>query len=1193
MMAPLMKAKVNSAGAQTATRISDDPRFDDLNAALDAGDSAKAMEAAKKLIAELKSEKTPDTRLLSEARMGLAAAAMTAGNMDEAKQALLAVSAKSLNPADREQYNDLRDLLKGGYRASYRDAFQADMAPDAKPKDRGKAAADQARSLLDLLQKTDPHNSSEIDEAKLRLANALLAGGHYRDAEKAIAGISQKQLEPELSEYLGAIQQEIHGQQIGALTAAFRGDIAHGRYKQAAENATAIVNDLKKYFPEAKGQLAVSRLDQATAQLLNGDIKNARNSIGHITREDLKNASGEVRRRYKDLNGQIEQAAKEKAEKAEIQNRLENIRRLIATPDKTMKNDAVAAAEKLLADVQSRHPDDIQAIERMKLTLAEVGLEAGDAQGAAGLAKEVAAATNDEDTKDQAQILQAQALLQQKPPQNTEAAKMLRSLSETASSPEAQKEARDMLISLESDFAERVGRKAEGEIKAVDQFKKDKFGGGKWEVTFDVPEEKALYQGLRDISAGAKLAVSAMKSNNLTMRDLEGMDENALANLSGVHNKAEAQLLKKTLNMADMALIGIDHLESKNFTWEQGKMYADLSIYKQPGEKLAEWVGEQVRGARSIEEEWKHGDSTALKIYGTLAAGVLDGISAADSFVKDAIKTAREYYTREGGVLGKVGRFATGAADILTSPFTMPATILDYKASDEEREGAIQGTLMMAATGGLLKLGGPALRAELGVLKEGVVKSRLGQYVSKSWVGRWSTAFEESTFAKGVDKVTDKISKTLNKEIRFGRTKATGTGGDVPKAPTSTPTETNAGDTVKMTKAEIDGADADLGSADTLEMPKVEIVEGGNARGLKDVVDQAVGDKSAAQLQASVTEKQMEGLEKRLIGDQYKQLVKEKKLELLRAKADELGRRLTGPEIAELDAQITKQAKAMIKSEYSEGRLRETLQSRMRQKFSKDDVRRMVLGDRIYENDYHGTIERKPGTMAQQEYERLALAKGKVIDDATWESPDGKSVISDNDYWHIRKSNVGGRGDYGLDPRKAYSGEDIRRFYFNLKPDKAGEFANYLTDNLNKAKVNWYYKMPNELSEFQRPDAGVLYVEKGDYKAVKKIVLEYAEKHPEAFAEEIPAFTKQIHAGIAVAEEPLQSVAGQQPLPKNRDGRHSLGSSRSDIIAEAILDAPPTATKDEILNLVRERMKKYGLDPDRPWLARSTNVDDL
>jgi hypothetical protein len=247
----------------------------------------------------------------------------------------------------------------------------------------------------------------------------------------------------------------------------------------------------------------------------------------------------------------------------------------------------------------------------------------------------------------------------------------------------------------------------------------------------------------------------------------------------------------------------------------------------------------------------------------------------------------------------------------------------------------------------------------------------------------------------------------------------------------------------------------------------------------------------------------------------------------------------------------------------------------------------MVLGEHIYERGYHGKIEPKPASITQAKYEAdLAVSKGQKIDDAHWHSSDGRAIIIEDGHWHHRVSNVD--GEIGLDHALVQTGEDIRRFYFNVKPDKAAELADHLTSQLNTAKVKWQFKTPKELSSFDRPDSGVLYVAKGDYQKVKKIVMEYAEKHPEAFAEGVPALTKQLRSGIGVAEEPLQVG-----LPTTRAGRHSFGSARSHIIADAILKAPPEATSKEIMALVRERMQQYGLDVERPWLSRSTNIDDL
>src|SRR5215813_3293655 len=91
LASPAMKAKVNAANGTSdpdapqtdvAAYLSSDPRFSDLNTALDAGDGAGATAAAGKLITQLSAAKPPNQQLLNEARIGLAAAAMMDGKPD-------------------------------------------------------------------------------------------------------------------------------------------------------------------------------------------------------------------------------------------------------------------------------------------------------------------------------------------------------------------------------------------------------------------------------------------------------------------------------------------------------------------------------------------------------------------------------------------------------------------------------------------------------------------------------------------------------------------------------------------------------------------------------------------------------------------------------------------------------------------------------------------------------------------------------------------------------------------------------------------------------------------------------------------------------------------------------------------------------------------------------------------------------
>jgi hypothetical protein len=241
-------------------------------------------------------------------------------------------------------------------------------------------------------------------------------------------------------------------------------------------------------------------------------------------------------------------------------------------------------------------------------------------------------------------------------------------------------------------------------------------------------------------------------------------------------------------------------------------------------------------------------------------------------------------------------------------------------------------------------------------------------------------------------------------------------------------------------------------------------------------------------------------------------------------------------------------------------------------RYSEDDLRRMVLGDRIYAEQYNPVGEPKPSKITQSDYERQLSRYEPSGDDPSWNRrvnrPQPREV-----------PNV-------FNPEWAH-GAEVRRFYFNVKPDRAAELADYLSNQLNARDMKFLYKMPNKIGKFNRSDSGVLYVQKADYQTVKEVVQRYAKAHPDAFAEGSPAFTKPIAKGVSAADEPVQ-----EGLPPTHGG-HSFGSARSDIIAEAILQAPAGATKEELRALVRQRLREYGFDPDKPWLKQGATVDDL
>jgi hypothetical protein len=58
------------------------------------------------------------------------------------------------------------------------------------------------------------------------------------------------------------IRQGVQAQRIDALSKAYAYDMKRKNFKDAATNATVIVNNLAKYFPDSKDHL-VGRLQQA------------------------------------------------------------------------------------------------------------------------------------------------------------------------------------------------------------------------------------------------------------------------------------------------------------------------------------------------------------------------------------------------------------------------------------------------------------------------------------------------------------------------------------------------------------------------------------------------------------------------------------------------------------------------------------------------------------------------------------------------------------------------------------------------------------------------------------------------------------------------------------------------------------------------------------------------------------------
>ncbi len=153
-----------------------------------------------------------------------------------------------------------------------------------------------------------------------------------------------------------------------------------------------------------------------------------------------------------------------------------------------------------------------------------------------------------------------------------------------------------------------------------------------------------------------------------------------------------------------------------------------------------------------------------------------------------------------------------------------------------------------------------------------------------------------------------------------------------------------------------------------------------------------------------------------------------------------------------------------------------------------------------------------------------------------------------------------------------------QRVYINAAADHATDVMRHVVQQI----VDNPQRFPGvEMAKLSGPGAvggrseNIVIYTHGDEasKAVLAAVEQYRAQHPKHFMREVPAFTEQQGAGVATGDEP--ALKG-----------HSFGSLRSDVIESAIHDA---RDRQHFGALVDERLKKNGIDPQRPHLNLSVH----
>ena len=163
--------------------------------------------------------------------------------------------------------------------------------------------------------------------------------------------------------------------------------------------------------------------------------------------------------------------------------------------------------------------------------------------------------------------------------------------------------------------------------------------------------------------------------------------------------------------------------------------------------------------------------------------------------------------------------------------------------------------------------------------------------------------------------------------------------------------------------------------------------------------------------------------------------------------------------------------------------------------------------------------------------------------------------------------------------------ETIVRVYFNLTSQGAGAVMKTLTQQMNAQGLPFTFKVLYNPANYQRHDAGVLYVERSHYPQVRGLLQSVYAEHQSHFGQQEPLFTKRLASGLGLAEEPDRKFGQSE----------SFGQNRCQILANALLEAEAFNDDpdhpEQRLAAIQRHFQQVGLDLTRPYL--NANSEDI
>ncbi|MEO1430177.1 MAG: T3SS effector HopA1 family protein [Cyanobacteria bacterium J06633_8] len=193
------------------------------------------------------------------------------------------------------------------------------------------------------------------------------------------------------------------------------------------------------------------------------------------------------------------------------------------------------------------------------------------------------------------------------------------------------------------------------------------------------------------------------------------------------------------------------------------------------------------------------------------------------------------------------------------------------------------------------------------------------------------------------------------------------------------------------------------------------------------------------------------------------------------------------------------------------------------------------------------------------------------------------AVVGDNVAIRMPKNLIQNGFYLAVSNTESQSHQSMVRVYFNFTPGGAVAVMRRLTQMLNAIRIYFHFKVLYNPAEYKRHDSGVLYIDKSNYEAVRKVLETVYSENKSHFKLDIPLFTKQLAPGLGLAEEPDSKFAQQE----------SFGMNRCQIVANGLLQAwlEGDNSPEARMKAIRGQFSHLGIDLEHPYL--NANSDDI